>query len=161
MDWEEQAVEYGRGADGIEKEKKKRSHTYHTVRSSMARLLREKASQTGTRVFRFTGCYINEISLLVEQAIQREIKRMREKMREHEWHPTDGYFRAKAMKKVERRILLNKCVATISVLLYAAFSLKKVPSTIYRHADRAAAAARYPSEARRDTCGLLRFLLRE
>ncbi|XP_031437094.1 fibronectin-like [Clupea harengus] len=101
------------------------------------------------------GCYTNDISLLVVQAIQREM----ESLREHERGLTDRDIRAKAKSRVEQRVLVNTFVAKYSVLLFAAFSLKKVPAGFSSYIGQAAARARYPTEAASEACQRLRLLL--
>ncbi|XP_041927716.1 fibronectin-like isoform X10 [Alosa sapidissima] len=102
------------------------------------------------------GCYSNDISLLVVQAIQREM----EWMRKHDGDLTDSDIREKAKSRVERRVLLNRCAATFPALLYAAFSLHKISGSS-RYVHRAAATTECPNETVKEACRLLRLLLHE
>lgn len=107
------------------------------------------------------GCYTNDISLLVEKAIQREIEKIRELMKDHGETITEKDIRAKAKSRVEQRVLVNKGVATFTVWLYAAFSLKKVPKGFSNYIGQAAVRARNPTEAASEACQRLRLLLQE
>lgn len=110
----------------------------------------EKLFDTIEDIVQENGCYSNDFSLLVVQAIQREMERMRM----HEMGLTDRDIREQAKNRVEQRVLMNKCAATFAALFYAAFSRQKFSSCV----GRAAATTSGPSEAIKEFRRLLNIL---
>lgn len=117
---------------------------------SSNRIQLDKLFDTIEDIVQKNGCYSNDFSLLVVQAIQREMERMRM----HEMGLTDRDIREKAKNRVGRRVLMNKTAATFAGLFCAAFSLPKFSSCV----GRAAATTSDPNEAIKEVRRLLKIL---
>ncbi|KAL2080886.1 hypothetical protein ACEWY4_022739 [Coilia grayii] len=99
------------------------------------------------------GFYINDFLLLVEQAIQEEMEKMREWLGE----AADGDLRAKAKKRVEQRIFINQCAIKFQLLICVFFGLSKAPPGFSTHIDRTAVRKKSLSEAVREAGRMLRL----
>ncbi|XP_063069298.1 uncharacterized protein LOC134460722 [Engraulis encrasicolus] len=90
--------------------------------------------------------YTNEIMVLVELAIQDEMHKIRQT--EQNQQLTDSDIRERAKKIVERRIMLNKCAVTVTVMLLGFVYLPAIPpQEIHKTIKIASATATNPFQA--------------
>lgn len=110
------------------------------------------------------GYYINEMLVLVEEAIQEEMRALRDKQGDQEQQLSEVEIKEKAKETVKWRILLNKTVATVPVMLLGFFYLPALPvrKILSKVAiKKAAAQAKRPGDAIVEALELLRLWSRK
>lgn len=106
------------------------------------------------------GYYINEMLVLVEEAIQEEMRALRDKQGDQEQQLSEVEIKERAKETVKWRILLNKTVATVPVMLLGFFYLPALPvrKILSKVAiKKAAAQAKRPGDAIVEALELLRL----